>query len=334
MPPLPGSRRSPRDLGRAAASPTSLGALEALCAPALLLLLLAPGCTGEPAAVPDDPCELSTPGASWLAFASHRTGDYEIWLTRADGTCQRRLGDSPFLELHPSWSPDGVIAFTSDRAGALGVWLHDLRSGQEAQLDTGDVRASSPAYSPDGATLAFEGRAAGAADTDIYVVPAAGGAPTALASDGSDDAGPAWSPDGGTIFFVSARSGAYEIHSVPAAGGAVTQRTTGSRIIGRPVVAPAGDRLYFARTKAGSSATEVVRLVLDGGALEVVSSQGDSEPAVSPAGDRIALRSFRHGDANAELVVVDEADGGRETRLTTDPASDGTPTFAPARSGP
>jgi TolB protein len=292
--------------------------------PVLLIPLLACGS-------PKDTCARHTPGAPWLAFATHRSGDYDIWIARADGTCQHPLAAARSMELHPAWSVNDVIAFTSDRSGALRVWLHDLSTGDEAMLDTGTIRATSPSFSPDGATLAFEGRADGATDTDLYVVPTAGGTPTAVATDPHDDAGPVWSPDGSTLYFVSTRSGAYELHAVVVATGVVTRLTTGSRIVGRPVVLPAGDRLYFARTVSGSAATEVVRFVLATGATELVSSQGDSEPAISPAGDRVAMRTFRYGDANAEIAIADEADGGDALRITSDPDSDGSPTFAPAR---
>jgi TolB protein len=293
------------------------------------------GCTGADACLAGS-CRgplVAEPGKPWLAFVSHRTGDYDVWLTRTDGSCLRNLTAAPSLELHPSWSPGGAVAFTSDRSAALRIWVQDPATGVASVLDTGEIRASSPAVSPDGRTVAFEGRAPGAAtsDTDVYVVPTAGGiAPTPLAVNGASDSGPTWSPDGSSLYFVSNRSGAYEIHQVVVATGAVTKRTTGSRIVGRPVAGPGGDRLYFARTKAGSSSTEVVRLLLGTGAIQVVSSQGDSEPAVSPAGDRLALRTFRFGGGNAELVLVDEADGGAPQRLTDHPASDGAACFAPA----
>jgi TolB protein len=268
---------------------------------------------------------------SWLAFASLRSGDYGLRAVRVDGTCERPLVTAPTLELHPAVSSKGRLAFTSDRSGALRIWQVSPGAGEPSLLDTGDLRATSPAYSPDGATIAFEGQPTGAATTDLYVVPAAGGTPTPLAADPADDAGPAWSPDGSTLYFVSTRSGGYEIHSVVVATGAVSQLTTGSRIVGRPAVGPAGDRLYFARTVAVSTDTEVVRLVLASGVIEVVSSEQDSEPAVSPSGTRLALRTFRYGAANADLVLVNESDGGSAVRLTSNAGSDGSPAFFPRR---
>ena len=274
----------------------------------------------------EDPCALGAPGALWLAFASRRTGDYDIYLARSDGTCQRAVTADAAQDLFPSWAPDGRIAFASDRGGQLGIWVHDLAAGTTAPLGVGGLPATSPAFSPDGTLIAFEGRPPGAS-SKIYLVAAGGGVPVTLGAAGGDDAGPAWSPDGRTLFFVSTRTGRYDVFAAPAAGGAAVQVTVASRIVGKPAVSPDGASLYFARTSPGSSATEVVRQDLATGAVAVVTSAGDSEPAVSPRGDRLAVRSFRSGAA--DLVLVDALDGGNPFPLTSDAASDGTPAFLP-----
>lgn len=283
-------------------------------------LLALSGCASTP-----PPCELSTPGAPWLAFASLRTGRHAIWRARADGTCLEQVTRSTGTDLYPSWT-GRTVAFASDRSGALRLWTHDLATGAEAMRDTGTLdAATAPAFSPDGAAIAFEGRAAGSLTSDVYVVPAAGGAIVPLAADPADDAGPAWAPDGLTVYFVSTRSGAYEVWSVPAAGGTAVQVTTGSRIVGKPAVAVDGASIFYARTVAGGSATEVVRQDLAGGAIAVVSSQDDSEPALGPSGRHLALRSFRGGSAD---IVVAALDGTGPLFVTSDVASDGAPAFA------
>jgi TolB protein len=292
------------------------------------LLLAAALAACSHAAEESAPCALDSTGAHWIAFASARSGDYEIVISRSDGTCMTAVTTDPSTDLSPTWA-DHRIAFASDRGGRPSVWIHDLTTGVESRLDTGDVAAAIPAFSPDGAWIAFEGRAAGSPSVDVYVIPAIGGTPIALTSSAADDTAPAWSPDGSTVYFVSTRTGAYELFSMPAAGGTAVQQTTGSRIIGKPAVAPDGTALYFARRAAGSSATEVVRFELATKAIVVVSDRDESEPALSPDGTRLALRSFRFEDGNADLVLVDAADGGNPIRLTTDPASEGAPAFAP-----
>jgi TolB protein len=288
-----------------------------------LALALLAACESRPS---PDPCALGSPGPPWLTFVSLRTGSYDLYVARADGSCERSLGAEPSTDLSPAWGPAGRIAFASDRGGVRRIWIHDLATGAEGVLDSGGLAAASPAFSPRGAFVAFEGRQ-GSGAADVYVVPVAGGAPVNLTLDASEDAGPAWSPDGGTIYFVSSRLGVFEVFSVPASGGPASQVTSGSRIVGRPVPSPDGASLYFARTVAGGSASEVVRLELSTRATTVVSAEGESEPALSSDGTLLATRSFRYDALNAEVVVT-PLDGGAPVRVTTDPASDGSPAFS------
>lgn len=297
------------------------------------LAFLLAGC-GTPA----DPCALSTAGAPWLAFASRRAGNYDLYLSRDDGACLRPVTTDPGNDLAPTWSPDRKLAFSSDRGGGPRVWVHDLAAGTEAPLEVGALASTAPAWSPDGASIAFEGRPPGQTTSDLYLVPAAGGAPVNLTNDPHLNSGADWSPDGQTIYFVSTRTGRYEIHALRPAGclpgetcpaPALTSR---SRIVGKPIASRDGLSVVFARTVAGSSDTEVVELPLAGGEARVISGPGDSEPALDPTGARLALRSYRYG--NPELVLVDVATGAELRRLTDDPASDGTPAYAPARKGP
>lgn len=271
-----------------------------------------------------DPCALGAPGAPWIAFASSRTGDYDVWRMRADGTCTAQVTRTAGPDLSPTWSGRTVV-FASERGGVQRLWAHDLETGEEAQRDTADLTATAPAFSPDGAWLAFEGRAAGATTANVYVMPAAGEGPAALEDVPAGGAGPAWAPDGLTVYFVSQRGGAYDVWAIPANGGAAVQVTSRSRIVGKPAVAADGGSLLYARTVAGASTTELVRHELATGTVSVISSLDDSEPALSADGQRLALRSFRAGHAD---VVVAAIDGSGATLLTSDVPSDGAPAFA------
>lgn len=274
----------------------------------------------------DDFCRFAAPGARWLAFASRASGNYDIAISRADGTCSRVVS-SGGENLFPSWSPRGTLVFATDRGGGLAIRLHDVTTGAESGIALGDLSASAPAFSPDGAMIAFEGRVAGAATTDIYVVDAAGGAPTRLTDDAASDAGPAWAPDGATIYLVSNRTGVREVFAVPSSGGAAGQVTTGSSILGRPAASPDGKSLAWART-ASSGSSEVVVMDLASRSVRVVTSEGDSEPAFEPSGTRLAVRTLRSG-VTPGVVVVNVADGGDVVWITGDGDAAGTPAFAP-----
>src|SRR5436305_7294146 len=68
-----------------------------------------------------------------------------------------------------------------------------------------------PRISPDGQWVAYTvttlDKKADVSDTDIYMVPAAGGTPVRLTSSKKPETSPRWSPDGRYLAFLSAREG-------------------------------------------------------------------------------------------------------------------------------
>jgi len=65
---------------------------------------------------------------------------------------------------------------------------------------------SNPSFSPDGNLVAFS--AAYDGNTDVYVVPSAGGEPRRLTWHPDEDLVRGWTPDGGRVLFASGRTGA------------------------------------------------------------------------------------------------------------------------------
>ena len=144
-----------------------------------------------------------------------------LWTVSSAGAAPRRLTDGPWRDTAPAWSPDGAsLAFLSDRDGSPQIWVRRLDSGADRRITSLPASPLTVAWSPDGASLAFTARATApsppaawapaailpmlrrpAARVQLFVIPAAGGAPRALplGSDLDIRGEPAWMPDGQTI---------------------------------------------------------------------------------------------------------------------------------------
>ena len=94
-----------------------------------------------------------SPQGDALAFASDRSGTFEIYIRGIGGTgIDTPLTSDGGFNLQPAWSPDGrLIAFHSSRRG--GVWVIPARGGVAKQIVP---IGSRPAWSPDGKRIAFQ----------------------------------------------------------------------------------------------------------------------------------------------------------------------------------
>lgn len=139
------------------------------------------------------------------------------------------------------------------------------------------------ALSPDESTLALDllGR--------IWVMPAGGGAATAVTDPVGDARQPAWSPDGSRIAFQAYWDGNYHIWSVGADGTGLRQHTRGRFDHREPHWSPEGDRLAFSSDRGGSY--DVWVMGLDGGDPERLTDWPGNEygPAFSPDGGEVAF---------------------------------------------
>lgn len=144
-----------------------------------------------------------SPDGARIAFASDRTGTWEIFLMNADGSDQVQL-TATGSSSGPAWSPDGTrIAFTSYRDGNGEIYVINV-DGTGLQNLTNDPLQddAGPAWSPDGTKIAFSKGpyVVGEEGSKIFLMNADGSDQRLLTADPSvTDVSPAWSPDGASL---------------------------------------------------------------------------------------------------------------------------------------
>ncbi len=187
-------------------------------------------------------------------------------------------------------------------------------------------RLADPQLAPDGSQLAYaltEIDLAGATrNSDVWLVPAAGGEPRRLTSSPAADSRPRFSPNGRTLAFLSTRDGTAQVWALDLGGGEarkLTSLATGvdafewlgaSRLalvsevfpdcgasdpcnakklaeVGKPATARAYDELLYRHWDSWDDGrrSHVLSLALEGGTLVDLTPGGDDAPAFNLGGE-------------------------------------------------
>jgi Tol biopolymer transport system component len=156
-----------------------------------------------------------SPDGSQIAFASDRTGNYEIWLTDAEGKNQRQLTDSGGSAGSPRFSPDGkFIVFDAQIAGGGDIYIVSTNGGAPRRLTENLKNNSMPAWSIDGRWIFFLSNRSGS--DQIWKMSADGGKATQITREGAFEMFAA--PNGKEIIY-SKGSGKAGLWSVSINGG-------------------------------------------------------------------------------------------------------------------
>ena len=120
-------------------------------------------------------------------------------------------------------------------------------------MEIGDLfrarRVSDPQLSPDGKWVAFVVtvvyKDSNKSNSDIWLIPSAGGEAKQLTNSPKHDRHPRWSPDGKSILFESNRSGDFQIYRMNAEGNNVQQLTTIATEANQAIWSPDGKSIAF-----------------------------------------------------------------------------------------
>jgi TolB protein len=269
-----------------------------------------------------------------LAFMSNRTGDWDIYTVREDGSELVNLTNHPSGDGRPTWSPDGSrIAFFSDRDGDTDIYVMSADGTNITQLTDSPGHDVMPAWSPDGLFLAFSSMRDG--NNEIYVMNANGtGQYNVTNSPSSYDSVPAWSPDSQWLLFTSDRTGNSDVYKIHRQGWGLENLTHHAASDEDAVWSPDGTHIAFTSNRNNND--DIYVMDSNGWGVTNLTNHpaNDAVPAWSPDGTHIAFLSDRGGNADIYMMNVEPLEQTGEisptlTRLTDHPGDDFGPMWAP-----
>jgi Tol biopolymer transport system component/DNA-binding winged helix-turn-helix (wHTH) protein len=159
-----------------------------------------------------------SPDGKRIAFASQRSGNWEIWVCNSDGSSPVQLTffQGPNVTT-PRWSPDGGrIAFDSDAGPEpeFDIWVIDANGGKPVRMTTHPANDGNPSWSHDGRWIYFDSRRTG--EQQVWKMPAEGGDAIQVTRDGGY--APMESPDGKFLYYTK-DLGATSLWRIPSGGG-------------------------------------------------------------------------------------------------------------------
>ncbi|MBI1762057.1 MAG: PD40 domain-containing protein [Acidobacteria bacterium] len=126
-----------------------------------------------------------------VVYASHASGNLDLWMSSVDGQPQQVTRDK-HTDVLPVVSADGrYVVFVSDRSGARAIWRMEVDGNNPLQLTRGKGDTA-PSLSPDGRWVVYSSWSND--HPTLWKVPMAGGAPIQLTD--KTAVRPVVSPDG------------------------------------------------------------------------------------------------------------------------------------------
>jgi tricorn protease len=293
---------------------------------------------------------LYSPDGKRLAFVSTRTGNGDIYVLDFSTGDLRRLTFDDTPDQLEAWSYDGKWIYfssvTHEVGGTVDIYRVSAEGGTPMQVSADRFTNEwGAAPSPNGADMAFVGRGFpqwwrhGRAHIDESVLMLmrnhSTGSYEQLTRGGAKEYWPMWGDGGRSLYFMSDRSGAENIWKFTLGGGEPRQLTkfTDGRVLwpsasydGRTIVFERGFGIWRLDTETGRAGEVQItrRGSPSGPEVERVMQAGQFQDlALSPDGKKVAFV------ARGEIFAASATDGGDATRVTTTPAPESQPAWAP-----
>lgn len=171
----------------------------------------------------------------------------------------------------PNWSPDGRHLIYN---GGGAMWRIPVRGGAPERIETGGVRVNNDhGISPDARWLAVSGSAVSRGQSQVFLLPIAGGPPR-LITPLAPSYWHGWSPDGKTLAYCAQRNGNFDIYTISPEGGEERRLTTADGLDDGPDYTPDGRTIFFNSERSGLM--RIWRMNADGSDQRMVSEGPES----------------------------------------------------------
>ncbi len=262
-----------------------------------------------------------------IAYASDKSGEFEIYLVDQHGTSEIQLTRPPLSGGgYLAWSPSGEhLAFyrKSEDGKTWSIYSISKDGGNWKRLTHQEgVWDHSPSWSPDNKHIVF-GRTyrnleSGEIKNEIWLMGINGGNPSRI--EGVSGGGPFFTPDGRIVFHSQIEDEDSEVTIVDKDGKNLTNLTNSNGDDLQPEVSPDGTQIAFSSNRDGDF--EIYVMNIDGSSQRrlTFSPARDSMPSWSPDSKSLIFTSNRDGRRAVYAIDISDSQTHRIVSRGSQPA--------------